>query len=386
MTERRILLPGDLCPCGSGRALVECCYKQGRVELDANVGVPAFHMGALPQSIVDKIQQDNERRDKFGEIRPLIHMDWQGKKWVAVGEQLYFGSWRFFSDFLQFYIKVVMIPAWGKAELQKPLADRHLVMQWYDGMCRFQQAQARDSAGNMYCVPDGCTNAYLLLAYDLYTLRHHQSLQSVVIDRLKHVDQFQGARYELFVAATCIRAGYDIEFEDEQDSTRKHPEFIATHRKSKAMLSVEAKSRHRPGVLGRPGTAEDPNELRASVDNLLMKAIAKAMHLPHVIFVDVNMPPSEGNAFEKKWFKDVMAAIDRSGTVGEIECAPFNLIVFTNHPFHYVSPGISAPAPEMVSTIPTKPCIPMKDDSEIRAIHFAAEKFGRIPQRFEDAE
>jgi hypothetical protein len=343
-------------------------------------------MDAMPQGLIEKIEKENERSQRFGETRPLIHADWQGHKWVAVGERFYWGNWRFFPDFLQFYIKVVLTPAWGKAELTKPLAERHPVMQWYDGMCHFQQAQPRDAVGNMSFLPDGCTMAYLLLAYDLFALRHHQSLQSVVVHRLKHIDQFQGARYELFVAATCIRAGFDIEFEDERDSTRKHSEFIATHRKSKSKLSVEAKSRHRPGVLGRAGTPEPPGARPTGIGRLLRDAIAKATNLPHIIFIDVNTPPSDASPFEKAWFKDVMEEVDKSGTVTGTDCAPFNLIVFTNHPFHYVARGTTSPSPETITTMPRNPCVPVTDVSEIHAIHTAAVKFGNVPQRFEDAD
>ncbi|MCC7293311.1 MAG: hypothetical protein IT449_14725 [Phycisphaerales bacterium] len=47
--------------------------------------------------------------------------------------------WRTFLDFLGDYIKHVLTPAWGKAELAKPFERRHVIMQWYDGMCRHQQ-------------------------------------------------------------------------------------------------------------------------------------------------------------------------------------------------------------------------------------------------------
>jgi hypothetical protein len=43
----------------------------------------------------------------------------------------------------------------------------------------------------------------------------HLALQERLIGRLKHPDQFQGARYELAMAATMIRAGFDLEYEME---------------------------------------------------------------------------------------------------------------------------------------------------------------------------
>jgi len=96
------------------------------------------------------------------------------------------------------------------AEIRKPLADRHQILQWYDAVCRSQAKQTKDESGMYSAIPNGMMAAYLSLAYDLYTLRHHMALQEEVVRRLKISDQFQGARHELFVAATCIRAGFNI--------------------------------------------------------------------------------------------------------------------------------------------------------------------------------
>jgi len=360
--------------------------KEGRAYFEEGTGIPVIQKGAPPQEHLDFLKQEFERREQFGEVRPAIHANWRGKKWVGVGDQLFGGDWRFFPDFLQEYIKSVLSPDWGNAEIAKPLEDRHPVMQWHDGMCRFQQSRPRDPDGTMCFVPDGCTMAYLLLAYDLYSLRHHQSLQSVVVDRLKNNDQFQGARYELFVAATCIRAGYDIEFEDESDRSRKHPEFRALHRETKQEVAVEAKSRHRQGVLGQSGDPPGGDRVRTRIGQLLNRALQKAGALPFVIFIDVNVPPTDESPFEKPWFKDVLRSIDHSGATAETDNDPFNLIVFTNHPFHYVSPGDTAPSPEAVAVFGRNPRIPVTDLSVLLEIHDAALKFGNVPQHFDEPD
>src|SRR4030042_2787260 len=189
---------------------------------------------------------------EYGKVKPIIHADFKGKKVVAVGSRVYFADaskWKTFPDFLIAYVPGVLGKDWGLAELAKPLGERHQIMKWHDGMCRFQ-AQQKPGEGRIYdAIPNGAFAAYLFLAYDLYTLHHHMALQTKVVSRLKNPEQFQGARYELFASATCIRAGFDIQYEDESDVTRKHPEFIATHKGTKQIISVEAKSRHRPGVL-----------------------------------------------------------------------------------------------------------------------------------------
>jgi hypothetical protein len=73
-----------------------------------------------------------------------------------------------------------------------------------------------------------------------------------VRDRLKTDDQFQWARYELAVAAIFIRSGFDIEWLDQRKGPGKRCEFIATHRLTGEVISVEAKSRHRAGRFSNP--------------------------------------------------------------------------------------------------------------------------------------
>lgn len=386
MEAHRILLPSDPCPCGSGRTLMDCCYTSAAAVLQQSIegrlatGVP------IPQETVDQLQRSAKNQRNYGSVRPMVDAYWRGKMWIAVGEQLYSGDWKYFPDFLQDYIKIVLTPAWGKAELTKPLAERHPIMQWYDGMCQFQSQQDRAEDGTYAFVPDGCSFAYLLLAYDLYTLRHSQALQSVVVERLKKQDQFQGARYELFVAATCIRAGFAIEFEDETDGSRKHPEFRATHHKTGIELTVEAKSRHRPGVLGHPGSARPASDVRTRIGGLLNDALAKAGSLPHVVFIDVNVPPAEGKAFEKQWFKDTQKSIQSAEANGVKGQDQFDLVVFTNHPFHYVEPGETAPSPELISVFGKNPRVPIANTSVLTSIHDAANKFGKVPQHFESSD
>ena len=332
----------------------------------------------------EREQAERNRREKFGEIRPVISADFKGYKFVGVGsELLYSNQWRTFPDFLADYIKRVLNPAWGKAELAKPLDERHVIMKWYDGMCRYQQKQQRGADGLYGTVPNGPMRAYLLLSYDLYALQHHSKLQAAVVKRLKHRDQFQGARHELFAAATCIRAGYDIEYEDEGDSSRKHPELIATHRPTGQKVAVEAKSRHRPGVLGYPGHPQSTDTLRAGIERLLKDALAKPVSHPYAIFFDLNLPPFSGHAFRAPWFEEVGDSVAK---IGDAHGAgdPFNLIVFSNQPDHYLDTEIPSPGGSILSVVGRNPRVAAAHPEAIVAIHEAAQKFGAIPNSFEE--
>jgi hypothetical protein len=119
----------------------------------------------------ERQRAEQDRRQRFGEVRPFIHADWQGEKWIAVGNELYHSDkWKTPVDFLCDYPKHVLTPAWGKQELAKPLAERHPVMQWYDSMCQHQANQVLGPDGVYSMMPNGATRAYLHFSYDLYTL------------------------------------------------------------------------------------------------------------------------------------------------------------------------------------------------------------------------
>jgi hypothetical protein len=92
--------------------------------------------------------------------------------------------------------------------------------------------------------------------------------------RLRNQDRFSGARYEVFVASTFVRAGFDIAFENEDDRSTTHCEFVATYRATVQRFSVEAKRRE-----GR----------RPRIGSLFNDAILKHADHKRVIFLDMNL-------------------------------------------------------------------------------------------------
>jgi hypothetical protein len=255
----------DNCPCGSGRKYKRCCLRGN--------GGAAPSRPVVPTSILEHhlrmVHQKSEQERRYGKVRPVIHADWRGKKWIAVGDRVLASEhWKTFVDFLQDYIKFVLTPEWGRAELQLPLERRHTVMQWYDGVCDFQRQHVKVPGAIASFSPNGTVAAYFSLAYDLYLLNHHQKLQQVLVERLRNPTEFQGARYELFAIATGIRAGFEIALEDESDGSSKHPEYIATHPSTGQRIAIECKSRRREGVLGHPGVAAAGDE-RAGINRLV---------------------------------------------------------------------------------------------------------------------
>jgi hypothetical protein len=376
----------DPCPCRGGRTFGECCLRDGRATYQS--GIPVIKVPNLPAELTEFLAAESRRQERFGEVLPVIQTDWRGYKFVAVGKRLLWSNkWKTPADFLTDYLAFILTQEWGQAELAKPLTARHPVMQWYDGMCRFKarnQVHQQASPAGLFAVdPSGAMRAYLLLAYDLYTLHRHSALQDRLVCRLRNSSQYQGARHELFAAATCIRAGFDIEHEDELDGASKHAEFTAVHLRTGARFSVEAKSRHRKGVLGEVGAREPDTWVRIRVGHLVNEALKKPRKHPFVIFLDLNLPPSSLAPGTEQWFRKVidrqLLDIDRKG-----EDDPWDLIVFSNYPDHYATGHEPAPDGYALGLFGKNPRIGSHPRLELIAISSAANKFGTLPNQFEE--
>lgn len=334
----------------------------------------------MPQYIKAQLRAQEEQRKLYGHVRDIIHADFQGQKFVAVGHRLFHSEkWKTFPDFLFDYIKNIFGSDWGNAELAEPLMERHQIMQWYQHVWDLRRQQQPDKVGRYDAVPDGISAAYLLLSYDLYLLSHHSSLQKHLVKRLKQPTQFQGARYELFVASTLIRAGCEIAFEDEEDETRKHVEFIATHKTTNQRVAIEAKSKHRHGILGFQTPNPPVDQTKANVRGLIEDAVNKSPADPLIIFVELNFPPTDiGNV---TWLEDVKADV-HAVTKKRNGVAPFDLLVFSNIPHHYGMAGSTDPVKLFYMYEPVSPRASGVRREIIDAIEIATKQYGTIPNEF----
>lgn len=336
------------CPCGSGKKYKRCHGKQ---TTRGGLGVRPVPPDVLAAHARHNLRADHYGRT-YGQVRPIVHGELQDHKFVAVGSTIHWSkAWKSFTDFLLYYIKHVFGSAWGNPELDKPPTEQHPIIQWYGSLCRLQartkEGSVPDANGLYTSDLDGPSRAYLLVAYDVYVLRHHGALQGRLVKRLKLRDQFQGARYELTVTAAMIRAGFDIDFEDETDNTVRHPEFRATHRATGEVIAVEAKSRHRPGVLAHPSVEKPSTTFRVGIYHLLRDALEKPTVMPYFVFVDANMPPEIASPLSPvPWTEEVMKTV---ATV-EDELAAEQLVdsgnlatavIVTNEPDHYGPEGDS---------------------------------------------
>ncbi len=237
--------------------------------------------------------------------------------------------------------------------------------------------------GVFVVAPSAAMRAYMLLAFDPYALHHHSALQDQLVHRLRLRDQYQGARHELFAAATCIRAGFDIEYEDESDRSCKHTEFTATHRQTGVSICVEAKSKHRSGVLGMAGAREPDDEIRTRLGGLINDALKKPHRHLLAIFLDLNLPSVSPAPGTPEWFKKfadpILRGIDRKG-----EEDPWDVLVFSNQPEHYATDDAPAPGGYAVAMFGKNSRIGPQPPSELVTLFDAANKFGTLPNRFEE--
>jgi hypothetical protein len=344
----------------------------------------------IMQQFQDHIRQEKERVETFGEIRPIIQVpEYAGHRFVVVRNRLYFNKdnkWKFFTDFLLEYGLTRFGQEWLGAQNAAAPADQHPAFVWRKQAYAFMQSQKPRPDGIFAARPNGAMAAINNFYYDLYTVDDNSLLDDVLLDRLKHRDQFQGALHELFAEATCLRAGFTIIRENERDGTRKHVEFVAVHKSTGQHILVEAKSRHRAGVLAMQGQRETSPDL--NFRRLINNAIAKDPNNPLAIFVDTNLPPRRVHAFYAMQSTDPpvpsrpMAALMDKVRRDYAGVDPYNLLVFSNHPQHYSDDDRIAPGSSWAGFISQKARVPVYRNEALLDLLRAVNLYGNVPTLF----
>lgn len=269
----------------------------------------------------------------------------RGERWERPGTET-------FDEFIVAHLKYVLGPEWGKRQVSLPREEQHAVVRWMFDAAQYQEEVLPEGHqdGDLFIAPpSGSAMELLSLADDVYRLSLLERIPRRVLKRLRDPGFFQGMRYELSLAAAFTRAGFTVDWLDEQSS--KHGEFTISADGQEAVL-VEAKSRHRPGILHHPGTPADQDELRADVIGLYAKALKKETNgFPFLICVDVNLPHREhGEGQMPSWSEHVRPLLDARPPTLESPAKEFCL-AFTNRNWHY-SPHERAHGGNWIYTFP----------------------------------
>lgn len=260
------------CPCGSGKRFKHCHGFLG----------PNSAIASNPPSNVKErlAARELQRRQQQGLGRPIVSAVEGGVRYILVADKVWHSSrWLTFPDFLVTYLTATIGRDWLKEEHARVPAERHPLTDWLDRLSEhYNQIPVDPEQSVKGDRPTGAVSTVLHLAYDLYCLAHNLELQEKLVARLRDSRQFRGARYETFVAASLIRAGFTVEFENEDDRKQTHCEFTARSRGGKA-YSVEAKCR-------QPESDSAPLRLGRQLNRALRKTAA----YQRIVFIELNRP------------------------------------------------------------------------------------------------
>ena len=360
----------DPCPCGSGKKYKKC-HLQHRPP-------------SLPPEVVRKFMLDTQQRIEKGKFSgppsmrlPLGHgkvgrIIWNVLRIRPEGET--------FHEYIINVLKWTLGEAWYKAQLRLNPDDRHVIMKWFAAYSTFTQSQIPPDAepGQVHeGTLTGELKELLVLADDAYRLQLIRKLPRKLVHRLKTYDSFQGARYEIAIAATFVRCGFEIEWIEEKGT--KHCEFNAKHKTTSDVIAVETKSRHRAGMLNRAGEPPSEEKLRADVESLLNQAFEQNPHnKPFAIFIDVNLPHEIAKDWpQKKWVAEVGEIIRRYPIPSPDTPSPYTFLVFTNYAWHYEGAETAAGS-EAVVVFSGRPEFALRDMRTFHALGAALNNYGLV--------
>ena len=198
---------------------------------------------------------------------------------------------------------------------------------------------------------------------------------------MRNRNEFQGARYEIATAAIIARAGFGIKFLDDTLKKERHCEFIATHKYTGIEIGVEAKSRHRKGVIHQEGEFNYNARMKGDVNKIYNKArTQKPENLPYAIFIDVNLPPTPNISWDKKpWVSDIMRMQDRHGTPTVEKPDPYNLLAITNFSYYYAGNEGITPSGEYLLVISKYSEVNLSNPQILYAIAESIQRYSYIP-------
>lgn len=344
-----------LCNCGSDKAFKDCCFSK-ITQWSVNNYPDEYFQGP---NMLTTIMGNHKLRFVFNKVhtRPKeehIHV------------------------FLHNCVLWTMGEGWHKGQVNKKPEERHVIMKWI-----YSHRNTQNELIDLEYKPEdkvlgtGDGIALLSLGSDLLYLEMVNQFPEKIIKKLRSDDLFQGARYEIAIAAALVRVGFDINW-IEGERSKKHHEFDAKHKHTKETIAVEAKSKHRKGVLNRAGEAIKIEDIKLDILGLYNEAMEQNPgDKPFVVFIDLNLPSQiEADIPEKKWVQELCSKImeKQDNFFGNIQP---NLLILTNFAWHYEGNAVSKEG-EYGIVIPPNPTHPLNPIT-LEALKRAVSRFTFIP-------
>ncbi len=370
------------CPCGSKKKYKNCCMDKKRVPQD----VINYFNNVIAEK---KIKEDMGIYINY--VKPIL---WQGKKVWAIGNRVYHNRPpdETFHQFIIDILRITLGKDWWEENLNLSFEEKHFILKcyfkFYDWLTRGSVKREKVTGAVFAAKPDGWSKSLLSLAFDVCSLMQIGNLPECLVERLKNKNEYQGARYEITIAAIFARLGCKIEFLDEKDKpTIKHCEFIATHQETGTSIAVEVKSRHRAGVIHTFGIKNEEDLLKGDVQRLLKKALEQNPgDRPFMIFIDLNSPITpEKEVKDKQWFEDIKNIIAGRGARTAENPDLYNAIIVTNYSYHYQTEK-EADKGEFLQFVPLYPKFPLPNDKFMEMLRSALNYYGNVPNLDIDGE
>jgi hypothetical protein len=369
--------PAKPCPCGlRGKKYGECCKNDGELSM-GNVMLRGTSPITLPGARVS-IQSSTVMGDT--RFRILWNKVW------------HYPQIQTFHQFLDAVAVHTLGQDWFEAQAKLPLKNQSAIYKWRQAMMGLLgKSGDKDDDVHTAHTLTGEAQAYQCFAYDLYWLQLTHRLPDGLVKRLKDFSAFQGARYELLIAAVFTRAGFDIEWIDDEKASGKHPEFIATHRRTGKKIGVETKSRRRPGAMNYIGTVSLETHLKGDVFDLYDKAVQQAPgdDVPFLIFIDSNVPdsmPKDAPGYSSvevetfPWMTEIRDQLTERWNANPEPTAE-SAVVVTNFAFYYGDDSQPAPI-GMFGIFPsTHPKTPIADAQMIEDLHYCLLFYSSVPRQ-----
>lgn len=359
----------DPCTCGSGVRYKHCHGhpdKLRQVELAVN-------------QMLAEHQADEDLYGLGQKLQPIV---FQGSRVVLIGNSVWQAAENSTTfDLFESYLKQRIGLPWfsEREEKQHPLKGWLHVLESARRSGLTVNLPGKTGTSTLFALP-GPAVAFLRLGYDLVTIDLNvgniasPERLNAVLSRLKTNSGFVSARQELQAAAIFLKAGYHLEWEDEQDGTSHHAEFTATWPHTGKKFSVECRMKQ-PQDMG-------PVVKRWTTFNrLFTDALRK--NLPHerIVCIDINTPALASTEAGDAKMRAAVAAI-RSLERDPIHSSlPPALVLFIHFPErhqHDVQP-IQQSATFCAFKLPPSAFV----GSEFQALAHSMRTHSNVPDRFQ---